>query len=327
MTISDKTNKTSISQNKNKLFSEKTKRLLFYILTIAPLILQVCIFYIYVNISNISLSFLKYEQIIGVGTVSKFAGLENFRHVLNDLFSPDKIYMFRISFIMYGAVFFIATPFSIIFSFYIYKKFPLSGIFRTILFFPQIISTVVMSMMFRYLLNDVYMQITGAQFGLLNELNGSPSTILTCVIFYNVWMGFGANILLASGAMSGINESVVESCHLDGCNTIQEFIYITLPSIFPTITTFVIIDIAAIFSNQMNLYTFYGRSAPEGIWSIGYYLYVNTVASQGLTSVGGGNGLLLYPEISALGLMITLVILPLTFTVRKLFTKFGPSVD
>ena len=315
----DMTNGKGVLKQK-RFLSEKTKKLIFFICMAAPLILQVCIFYIYVNISNISLAFTEYEYVPGVGHVGHFAGFSNFKHVLNELFNPDNVSMFGVSFLMYCFVALLATPVSIIFSFYVYKKYFLSEFFRVILFFPQIISTVIMSSLYSFMVGEIYMLITGAEASLL--YSPQTSTVVLTVIFYNLWMGFGANILLASGAMSGINESIVESCHLDGCNTVQEFIYITLPSIFPTITTFVVIDLAAIFSNQMNLYTFFEQSAPVPVRSIGYYLYMQTVKSAGLVS----NGMYwTYPQISSLGLMITLVVLPVTLTVRKLLQKYGPS--
>lgn len=311
-------------QLKNKrVMNEKTKRLLFFICMAAPLILQVLVFYVYVNVSNILLAFSEYELVEGVGFVGKFVWFDNFKTVLQALFSEKNVSMFGVSFVMYLFVSCLATPVAIIFSFYVYKKYPLSEFFRVILFFPQIISTVIMSSLYSFMVGGIYMQLTGAKASLLSFANETPTIILT-VIIYNLWMGFGANILLASGAMSGINESVVESCHLDGCNTVQEFIYITLPSIFPTITTFIVIDLAAIFSNQMNLYTFFAQGAPEGIRSIGYYLYIQTVHSAGFVA----NGLYMtYPQISAFGVMITMIILPLTLTTRRLLEKFGPSVN
>ena len=310
-----------------KVLKEKTKRLIFYICIVAPLLVQVAIFYVYVNFSNVMLAFTEYtfNETTGVVT-SKVVWFKNFEFVINTLFAPENVEMFSVSFMMYAIVAFVATPVSIIFSFYVYKKFPFSEFFRVILFFPQIISTVVMTMTFKFLVNDVYAFLTG-NIGLLHKLNDT-SIILPTLIFYNLWMGFGANILLASGAMSGINESVVESCHLDGCNTVQEFIYITLPSIYPTIITFVVIDLAAVFSNQMNLYTFFGKELPnDDIRSIGYYMYLQTVESQGLFEFGGGKDNLLYPQISAMGVMITLVVLPVTLTIRRLLEKLGPSVD
>jgi ABC-type sugar transport system permease subunit len=313
--------KNRSGSSKQKHFSEKTKKLIFFICMAAPLILQVCIFYVYVNISNVALAFTEYEDTKGFGYIGHFAGFTNFKTVIQTLFAKENTNMFGVSFLMYAFVAFLATPISIIFSFYVYKKYFLSEFFRVILFFPQIISTVIMSSLYSFMVGEIYMLLTGAEASLLS-ISNNTSTIVLTVIFYNLWMGFGANILLASGAMSGINESVVESCHLDGCNTIQEFIYITLPSIYPTITTFVVIDLAAIFSNQMNLYTFFAQDAP--VRSIGYFLYVQTVHSPGLTP----NGLhWTYPQVSALGLMITLVVLPVTLTVRRMMKKYGPSVE
>jgi ABC-type sugar transport system permease subunit len=307
---------------KSKIVKEKRKKLFFYICMIAPFILQVGVFYFYVNISNIALAFMHYEE---VGEAGVFYGLGNFKYVLDILFSPENSYMFGITFYSYLTIFFIATPMSIIFSFYVYKKFAMSEVFRVILFFPQIISTVIMTMLFKFFANDIYEELTQAT-GLLRDTN-SITVIFITLTFYNLWMGFGANVLLASGAMSGINESIVESCRLDGCNMAQEFVHITLPSIFPTITTFIVIDIATMFSNQLHLYTFFQQGAPEGVWTIGYFLYVKTATSPGLVRPQTVMPLLTYPEISSIGVMITVIILPITLTVRKLLEKFGPSTN
>lgn len=320
-------NQNSINQNcekKKRILPEKTKKLLFFICIAAPFILQVLIFYVYVNFSNILQAFLEYENPSGVGYVSHFAGFKNFAYVLETLFAPENVGMFGVSLLMYVFTSCLATPVSIIFSFYVYKKYFLSEFFRVILFFPQIISTVIMSSLYSYMVGEIYMMLTGAESSLLS-LSNEPITVVLTVIAYALWMGFGANILLASGAMSGINESVVESCHLDGCNTVQEFIFITLPSIFPTIITFIVVDLAAILTNQMHLYTFFGQNVTNSnMRSLGYYLYVQTVHSPGL-SQNDSALYMTYPQISAMGVLMTLVVLPLTLTVRRLLEKFGPS--
>ena len=131
------------------------------------------------------------------------------------------------------------------------------------------------------------------------------------------------NVLLFSGSMSGINESVVESCKIDGANIAQEFIHITVPLIFPTLQQFIILGIGAIFTDQMNLFTFYTSSAGE-LSTIGYFLFVQAqdsdVISNSVTKLN-------YSELSAYGLIITAVLYPLTLLVRKLLEKLGPSVN
>lgn len=308
--------------NNSVMLSEKKKRLIFYIIMIAPMVLQVAIFYVYLNISNVMLAFTRHEEVIGGGYIEHFAGFENFKFVI-DLFSKsENAQMIGVSFLNYLFIFFVATPTSVFFSYYIYKKFPMAQAYRVILFLPQIISAVVMTNLFRYIVDDIYFQLTGLP-GLLK--GGNALVALFTVIAYSLWMGFGANILLLSGAMSGINDSTVEASHLDGCNTIQEFIHITLPSIYPTLITFVIIDIAAIFTNQMQMYTFFDQQAVGGGYyiSVGYYMYVQTLKG-GLVPTSPW---LSFSQVSAMGLMITIIIVPITLIVRKMMKKFGPSVD
>ncbi len=316
-----------MSNNKsltNRQLTEKNKKLIFYLIMVIPLILQVAVFYVYINVSNILLAFNTYEFIEGVGEVSRFAGLENFKFVLNMLFSAENIGMINMSLLMYFFILLVVTPLTVFFSYYIYKNYMASEFFRIMLFMPQVVSAVVMTLLYSYFVGDIYREVFGATTSLLKAKG--YQTVLT-VIVYTLWMGFGSNILLCSGAMSGINDSIVEACHLDGCNAIKEFWYITLPSIYTTLTTFIVIDIAGIFVNQMHLFTFYGETASTYMpsVSIGYFMYLQTYKSPGLSS--NGSAWLTYPQISALGLIITAVVLPLTLLIRKAMEKFGPSED
>ena len=131
------------------------------------------------------------------------------------------------------------------------------------------------------------------------------------------------NVLLFHGSMEGINPSVVESAQLDGVNLAQEFWYITLPLIFPTFVTFLVLGLAGIFTNQMNLYSLFGAYAEE-LSTFGYFIYLNSSKSDVIVT---NIGYLSYSELSALGLLLTLVVFPITFGTRKLLEKYGPSTD
>lgn len=308
------------SATKKKILSEKNKKLIFYIVMFTPLILQVAIFYLYVNVSNIGLAFLEYDR----NFKSHFVWFDNFSFVIRELFSPENIGMFDDTFLIYSCLVVIAMPIGMIFSFYIYKKMFMSEFFRVILFLPQIVSAVAMTAIFKVFAVDVVGSIAGVDKGLLGGFGGNVSMIT--LIFYFLWMGFGGNILLYCGAMSGINDSIVEACHLDGCGTVQEFAYITLPSIYPTITTFILIDIAGIFTNQLNLYTFFGRGLPEDIdGTIGYFIFLNTEQSDFFTSAD--SGIWNYSQLSAFGVLVTLITVPVSMLLRRFMEKVGPSED
>ncbi len=105
---------------------------------------------------------------------------------------------------------------------------------------------------------------------------------------------------------------------MDGAGALREFFYIIIPSIYPTIVTFIVVGVAGIFTHQMNLYSFYGTSAAAELYTFGYYLYVHTKVATSYAD---------FPELSALGIVLTVVAVAMTMTVKYLLEKFGPSTD
>ena len=120
--------------------------------------------------------------------------------------------------------------------------------------------------------------------------------------------------------MEGISFSIIESAQIDGVTPLREFISIVIPMIYPTIVTFLVVQVGGLFTNQMHLYTFYGGGAEYSLYTMGYHLYKKTLG-VGSTTLSD------YPYLSALGLVLTLVSLPITFTVKFLLEKFGPDKE
>lgn len=284
--------------------------------------LNFLVFYVYQNFNTIFLAFQEYSIAdSGTGYNIAFAPLKNFQAVINIL-NNGKWYMVWNSFLLFLFKTGLGLALAIIFSFYIYKKCRFSEFFRVMLFLPSVISSVILVVIYRYVVSEIYQNVSGAEFGLLTT---NP---WACVIFFNVWVSFGTNVLMFSGTMSGINESVVEAAKIDGANVVQEFLHVTLPMIFPTLTTFIIIGIANMFVDQAGLYTFFQEDA-SGLESVGYFLYVQALRSDVIAKSVPQKGVvyLSYPEISAFGLMITAVIVPVAFGVRWAMEKFGPRED
>ncbi len=309
---------------KKKIVNERKKKqmIFFYSLMILP-VLQFCVFYIYVNSNMILLAFQNYKiKTDALGYDITFAGLENFKTAL--AFLSENAYMIFNALEAFVVVTLFEMVLAIFFSYYIYKAYPMHGIFRIVLFMPKIISGVVFVVLFKYIVTDVYQyvvqQLTSQEvLGLLDN----PETKKATVYFYCIYMGFGVNVLLFCGAMSGINDSVVESAQLDGVNTLQEFWYITLPMIFPTIKSFLIIGISGIFTQQLALHTFFGGDAAE-LSTIGYTIYMQSTASG---VIAPSNRFLSFSQLSAMGVMFSIVLYFLLMAMRKVLNKYGPSVD
>lgn len=310
----------NLSSRELKKNNRNRQRLLFCILMLIWPILQITICYVMVNANSFILAFQEYSLAAGnLGYTIKFAGLANFKEAWEILTNCG--YMILNSWNLFVARTFIGITLALFFSFYIYKKWFFSGLFKVVLFMPQIISGLIFSLLFKYLVTDVYQSmmsnIVGEQvLGLLDDTNTRMATI----IIYNIWIGFGTNVLLFSGSMGNIDVSAVEASHIDGANLLQEFIFVTLPMIFSTLTQFLIVGITAIFIDQMSLISLYGMNANE-VASLGYYMYKLTYSGNYIADGQDYS----YSVVSALGLILTAIVMPVVLTVKKLLTKYGPS--
>ena len=290
--------------------------IVFYSLMMLFPVAQFAIFYIGVNFN----SFLMAFQEIDIAEDTVTWTFQNFRQIWLELTEQSTILsVTKVSLLSYALLLVIGTPLGLLFSYYIYKKLPFAGGFRVILFLPSIISAVVMVTIFQFYVERAVPAYVNKLFGktiegLLTNIHSRYSVI----IFYNIWIGFGTGVLLYSNGMSGISQDVVESAHLDGADGFREFWHITLPLVYPTLSTFLITGVAGIFTNQINLYSFYGAGAPVGVQTFGYYLYTQTQAAVSDAA---------YPRLAAIGFILTLIAVPLTLAVKWVLEKFGPSED
>ncbi len=302
------------TKTQKKPLSGKKKDLIFYILMMAFPVIQFGIFYIGVNGGSILMSFQKIDIVNGTTTWT----WNTFADAATKMFTdPGLLSATKMSVISYLLILVIGTPLGLLFSNYIYKKMPASGAFRVILFLPSIISAIVMVTMYQFFVERAIPEIVNKFSGkTIQGLMENPDTRFATVMFYNIWVGFGTGVLMYANGMSGIDKEIVESAHLDGCNGIREFWHITLPMVFPTVSTFLITGIAGLFVNQLNLFSFYGAAAPENVQTLGYYLYTRTQTAASKAE---------YPELAAMGLVLTFIAVPLTMFVKWALEKFGPK--
>ena len=302
--------------DKDGVLKGKHKDMIFYILMMAFPVAQFAVFYIGVNGGSFLLSF----QNIDITTNTTTWTFQNISNVFKMMTHDAEILsMAGMSLLSYALILFIGTPLGLLFSYYIYKKLPASGAFRVILFLPSIVSAIVMVTIFQFFVEravpEIIKVISGKQIeGLLENQNSRFATI----IFYNIWVGFGTSVLMYANGMGGISQEVVESAHLDGATGIREFWHITLPMVYPTLSTFIITGVATIFTNQLNLYSFYGDRAPGNVQTYGYYLYNKTQAATSRAE---------YPELAAMGFLLTLIAVPLTLVIKYVLEKFGPQAE
>lgn len=74
--------------------------------------------------------------------------------------------------------------------------------------------------------------------------------------------------------MEDVNISMSEAAQLDGANVAQEFIYVTIPTIFPTIVTLFTVALAALFTDQFRMFSLYKYNEVGSLENIGHFLYM-----------------------------------------------------
>lgn len=320
---------TNERAKKNKLFNMekgRRKKLGFYLAFIAFPVLHYLVFYVYINLNSFVLAFRNYYVDDVTSTLTyQGAGFKNFATAWNVLTSNMPI--IGNSLLMLAVQLFFTTPLALLFSFYIYKKRPGTEFFRVMLFLPSVLSAVVFGLLYQYIANDVFGWVQTNLFHAeeASQFLTDTDTRVLAVILFNVLLGFGVSVLTYSGTMSGINISLIESAKLDGCGPFQEFIRIVIPMIWPTVVTLMIVSFSRVFTEQWQVLTLLKRN-PLNAENLGYFLYTRALDGDYVVTAGQTNNLS-YAVLSAMGLILTAIVLPLSLIMRWALNKYGPKAD
>ncbi len=297
-----------------ELHSDRVRDAIFYGGFIAvPLAMFILINFV-INANTFVLAFQKTE-----GQITSFNGFNNFIQVFKDFIYNNKDYqgmLWRSTIVYLVGVAII--PLTLLFSYYVYKKSFGHNVFKILLFLPTILSSIVSVAIFKTIANRVIpyivLQITGNK---INPLVTDPKSIFGTMLFYSIWMGFGSGLLTRLATMNSVDPSVSEAGQLDGVGFLGEFWHIVMPVSFPIIMLNFIITIPSIFTNTLNMYSFFGTGLSTKYSVIGYFIQTETLKDE----FSG------YHYLSAYNLTITAVTLPLVFGLKKLFEKYGPSEE
>ena len=309
-----------VSKFKRFLEKRNNRNALFIAAVAAIPVLQFLIFYVYLNFNTVIMAFQTYvtDKTTGIGSY-KWCAFDNFVRAYHEYLPSGLLWkQLKNTAFYFLTCTCVITPFALLFSYYIYKKRFASQIFKIVLFMPSIISSIIIVLMYNYFMEIAVPKALGSLFKMnVGPLISTKETAFITVLFYCVWTGFGTGILMYSGAMGGISESVVEAACMDGATMMKEFWHVTLPSVYPTLSTFLIAQLAGVFIADMNLFSFFGSEAEGYIKTIGYDLLRLT---RGATYAE-------YPYLAAIGLMLTMITLPIAYGGKYLINKLGPTTE
>jgi len=171
----------------------------------------------------------------GIGP-AEYIGLENFRDLLE-----DRNYRAAVRHNASWLAFFLTVPFimALVAAALLAQIKKGSMAFRTIMFMPYILPSVIIVSIWRNLLSPRLG--IGAQLaewgvpGLDRAFLGETGTALMSIAFIDNWHFWGFLMVLFLAAMQNIPPSLYDAAKIDGANRRQEFWHVTVPGILPTL--------------------------------------------------------------------------------------------
>lgn len=228
---------------------------------VAPNLAAIAVFMLFPLGFSLYMSFTKWD----VFTPPKFVGLQNFQN----LFTSDPLFLIAMR---NTAVFTIGSVVptllvSLVVAGLLNRNVKGISIFRTIVFLPLAVSSVVMAVVWQFVFNT--------DDGLLNIMLGwigigpvpwlvEPRWAMVSLCLVSVWRSvpFATVVLLA--AMQGIPETVYEAARIDGAGEIRQFFSITVPLIRGAMSFVVVISIIHAFQSFDLVYVLTGSNGgPE----------------------------------------------------------------
>lgn len=150
------------------------------------------------------------------------------------------------------------------------------GFFRVAFYLPVVASGVVLSMVWSWILNPSY--------GLLNYLIGlvgmepvawlgSPNSALIMVMVVVVSFTLGQPIILFLAGLGGIPIDLYEAAMIDGANSRQRFVRITLPLLKPTTLFVTVTQVIGVFQVFVVVLLLTKGGPANGTQTIVYRMY------------------------------------------------------
>jgi multiple sugar transport system permease protein len=128
------------------------------------------------------------------------------------------------------------------------RRFPLSGVLRSLLLLPWLIPLIVSGAVWRWILdqdNGALNRFLGG-LGLVGENPGwltSTSLALIAVIGVNIWIGIPFNTTILYGGLQDIPEELYEAAALDGATGWRAFRHVTWPLLRPVVNVVLVLGV------------------------------------------------------------------------------------
>lgn len=163
-----------------------------------------------------------------------------------------------------------------------------SGFYRVVFFFPQVISAVIIGILFQYVYNPRYgilnagLETMGMD-NLTRTWLGNADTIFWAIAAVVVWSSVGFYMVIFMSSMQSIPTTFYEAATLDGANRWRQFFDITMPLMWETIRTALIYISIVALDMFVIIQVMTGGSqtaASRSVETVAIYMYIEAFSKN-----------------------------------------------
>lgn len=247
----------------NGLAKRKKQEKIFLACCVTPALVGFCVFILYPAFQVFRMSLYKWSGGTGKKT---FIGLKNFK----TLFASDAFWLaFRNTVFLMVFVTIVTMVLSLFFAAVISRgKLKEANFYRIVLFFPNVLSIVVIGIIFKNLFNPLT-GIVNSALGAMGQTNlpnwlGDSKYVLWVIAAAMIWQAVGYYMVMYIAGMDGVSAELYEVSELEGATKLQEFFKITLPLIWPTVRTTLVFFILSTMNMSFQFVTVMTNGEPQG---------------------------------------------------------------
>ncbi len=212
---------------------------------LVPALLYLLLFFGYPVVKNVVMAFQEYTTATFYTGEAPWVGWANYAAVIDDpVFSRA---LMNTGLFTLGSI---AGQFTLglAIALFFHKRFPLSGVLRSLLLLPWLIPMIAASAVWRWIL-DTDNGVLNRALGLLPFVDGRPawltstSLALLAVVIVNIWLGIPFNATILYGGLQEIPDELYEAGALDGATGARAFWSITMPMLRGVVTVVLVLGV------------------------------------------------------------------------------------